>query len=147
MDIKKIEKLMKLFEQSSISSMEIEEESFKLKLTKQIHDSNTQSTSLPVRQEWIQPPEQNSDEVQPQGDWVLSPIVGTYYAASSPDKAPYVHVGQRVEAGEVIGLIEAMKVMNEIQAPRAGVILKIEVSNSQLLEYQQRMFLIGENYD
>ena len=76
------------------------------------------------------------------GTPVKAPIVGTFYAASSPDAAPYVKVGDRVEAGQVLCIIEAMKLMNEIEAEQSGVIREILVKNAEPVEYGQTLFMI-----
>lgn len=76
------------------------------------------------------------------GNPLKAPIVGTFYAASSPDAEPYVKVGDRVEAGQVLCIIEAMKLMNEIEAEQAGVIREITVKNGDPVEYGQVLFII-----
>ncbi|WP_278913908.1 acetyl-CoA carboxylase biotin carboxyl carrier protein [Deinococcus wulumuqiensis] len=76
------------------------------------------------------------------GTPVKAPIVGTFYSASSPDAAPYVKVGDRVEAGQVLCIIEAMKLMNEIEAEQSGVIREILVKNAEPVEYGQTLFMI-----
>lgn len=76
------------------------------------------------------------------GTPVKAPIVGTFYSASSPDAAPYVKVGDRVESGQVLCIIEAMKLMNEIEAEQSGVIREILVKNAEPVEYGQTLFMI-----
>ena len=76
------------------------------------------------------------------GTPVKAPIVGTFYAASSPDAAPYVGVGDRVQEGQVLCIIEAMKLMNEIEAESSGVIREILVSNAEPVEFGQTLFII-----
>ncbi|ADY26502.1 acetyl-CoA carboxylase, biotin carboxyl carrier protein [Deinococcus proteolyticus MRP] len=76
------------------------------------------------------------------GTPVKAPIVGTFYAASSPDAAPYVKVGDRVEEGQVLCIIEAMKLMNEIEAESSGVVREILVSNGEPVEFGQTLFII-----
>jgi acetyl-CoA carboxylase biotin carboxyl carrier protein len=75
---------------------------------------------------------------------VKSPIVGTFYAAPSPDESPYVKVGDRVEAGQVLCIVEAMKLMNEIEADAAGVILAIYPKNAQPVEFGEPLFAVGK---
>ena len=74
------------------------------------------------------------------GEMVKSPLVGTFYMASSPETEPYVKVGDSVKKGQVLGIIEAMKLMNEIEAERDGVIEAVLVENGQLVEYGQPLF-------
>lgn len=74
---------------------------------------------------------------------VKAPIVGTFYASPSPDAPPYVRVGDQVQVGQVLCIIEAMKLMNEIEAEQSGTILEICVSNAEPVEYGQTLFIIG----
>ena len=75
-------------------------------------------------------------------DYIKAPLVGVYYAAASPDKAPFVQVGSKVEKGDTVCLIEAMKMMSEVSAPRAGVIKEILVENGDLVEFDKPLFVI-----
>ena len=76
------------------------------------------------------------------GNVVKSPLVGTYYAASSPDSAPFVKVGDKVSKGQVLGIVEAMKLLNEIESEFAGTVKEILVENEQMVEFGQPMFVI-----
>ena len=76
------------------------------------------------------------------GNVVKSPLVGTYYAASSPDSAPFVKVGDKVSKGQVLGIVEAMKLMNEIESEFDGTVKEILVENEQMVEFGQPMFVI-----
>ncbi len=76
------------------------------------------------------------------GNVVKSPLVGTYYAAASPDSAPFVKVGDKVSKGQVLGIVEAMKLMNEIESEFDGTVREILVENEQMVEYGQPMFVI-----
>ena len=90
-------------------------------------------------------PEQTKEKAgmpQIQVDYIKAPLVGVFYAAASPDKAPFVKVGSKVEKGETVCLIEAMKMMSEVTAPRAGVIKEILVENGDLVEYDKPLFVI-----
>ena len=78
---------------------------------------------------------------------VTAPMIGTYYAAPSPGEAPFVHVGDEVEVGQVVGIIEAMKIMNEIISDRAGVVLEVMVENAQPVEYGSPLLRLGEPTD
>lgn len=79
---------------------------------------------------------------EPKGNVVKSPLVGTYYQASSPDNEPFVQVGDVVKKGQVLGIVEAMKLMNEIESEFDGTVKEILVENEQLVEYGQPMFVI-----
>lgn len=87
-------------------------------------------------------PEAPAAKPASQGQPVKAPIVGTFYASSSPDAAPYVKVGDTVKAGQVLCIIEAMKLMNEIEAETGGVVREILVKNAEPVEYGQTLFMI-----
>ena len=145
MDIKKIEQILQLFEKSSVATMELEVDEIKIKLEKTSSLSYTQPTvnvMSPVATMNTPVVEEVKEEVK--GTWVKAPLVGTYYASSSPENAPYITVGCKVNKGDTLCLIEAMKVMNELKAPRDGVILDIVASNSMMVSYDQPLILIGE---
>lgn len=82
-----------------------------------------------------------------QGHVVTSPMIGTYYSAPSPGDAPFVHVGDEVEVGQVVGIVEAMKIMNEIISDRAGVVLEVLVENAQPVEYGSPLIRLGDQTD
>ncbi len=85
---------------------------------------------------------ESSSEKALTGNVVKSPLVGTYYAASSPDSAPFVKVGDKVSKGQVLGIVEAMKLMNEIESEFDGTVRQILVENEQMVEFGQPMFVI-----
>lgn len=129
--------LMKLFEDSNLSSFEYGEEGFSLKLQK----GGEQVVATPVVaksivEEVVEKADENCKEI------VVSPIVGTFYQSSAPGANPYVNVGDSVKAGQVLCIVEAMKVMNEITAPCAGVISEILVDDAEGVEYNQPLFKI-----
>ncbi|MFV0424182.1 MAG: acetyl-CoA carboxylase biotin carboxyl carrier protein [Bacilli bacterium] len=129
--------LMKLFEDSNLSSFEYGEEDFSLKLQK----GGEQVVATPVVaksivEEVVEKVDENCKEV------VVSPIVGTFYQSSAPGANPYVNVGDSVKAGQVLCIVEAMKVMNEITAPCSGVISEILVDDAEGVEYNQPLFKI-----
>ena len=145
MDIKKIEQILQLFEKSSVATMELEVDEIKIKLEKTSSLSYTQPTvnvMSPVATMNTSVVEEVKEEIK--GTWVNAPLVGTYYASSSPENAPYITVGCKVNKGDTLCLIEAMKVMNELKAPRDGVILDIVASNSMMVSFDQPLILIGE---
>ena len=80
----------------------------------------------------------------PEGHVVTAPMIGTYYAAPSPGDAPFVQIGDEVEVGQAIGIIEAMKIMNEIIADRSGIVLEVLVENAQPVEYGSPLLRLGE---
>lgn len=83
-----------------------------------------------------------SDQEEPAGQIVKSPLVGTFYESASPDADPFVQVGDTVEQGQVLGIVEAMKLMNEIESDYSGVVKKILVKNGDLIEFDQPLFVI-----
>ena len=86
-------------------------------------------------------------EAAPSGHVVTAPMIGTYYAAPAPGEPPFVQVGDEVEAGQVIGIIEAMKIMNEIVSDRSGMVTEILVENAQPVEYGQPLLRLAESMD
>ncbi|MCD7981000.1 MAG: acetyl-CoA carboxylase biotin carboxyl carrier protein [Clostridiales bacterium] len=87
-------------------------------------------------------PDPSSDQEELTGQIVKSPLVGTFYEAASPDADPFVQVGDTVKKGQVLGIIEAMKLMNEIESDYSGTVKKILVSNGDLIEFDQPLFVI-----
>lgn len=98
----------------------------------------------------IRTPESGGDDAMPEaveGHLVTSPMIGTYYSAPTPGEAPFVHVGDDVDVGQVVGIVEAMKIMNEIISDRAGVVLEVLVENAQPVEYGSPLVRLGEPTD
>ncbi len=137
MDTKQFETILALFEKSTVSEMELECEAFKLKLKRntEVHEV----IAKPVIHQASSP----SIKVD-NAHWVKAPLVGTYYHSANPDAKPYVEVGQSVKEGQVICLIEAMKVMNEIKADRSGVVQEIKAINGKMVEFNQALVRIGD---
>ncbi len=158
MDLSYLKKVIKILEQSNVSEMEIEEEGIKLRLVKTTnnragaHEAGYTAFQFPPHQFQVQPaqPEaatpgtddKTSKEPAVKYHELQSPIVGTFYRAPAPDAEAYVEVGQHVEPGTVLCIIEAMKLMNEIESDVKGKIVKILVENGQPVEYNQTLFLI-----
>jgi acetyl-CoA carboxylase biotin carboxyl carrier protein len=154
MDINLIKKLVKLVDESGVTDLEIEQEGIRIKIAKKIRtvqgfdaaqlmphsvpvsykDSFSKSAgeeSLPVKVE------KETDVHE-----ILSPIVGTFYRAPAPDADSYVQVGDSISVGSVLCIVEAMKLMNEIESDVSGKIIKILVDNGKPVEYNQPLFLI-----
>ena len=89
----------------------------------------------------LEPAAEKTQE-QPSGNEVKSPLVGTFYSASSPDAEPFVKVGDTVKKGQVLGIVEAMKLMNEIESEFDGTVKAILIENEQMVEYGQPLFII-----
>ncbi len=147
MDLRQLKRIMKEFEQSSIHKMEITEKDFTVKLEKK--GEIISSIPTPVSHSYnptevINPKEQ---EVLPETqDYTLvkAPLVGTFYDSPSPDSDAFVKTGQTVNKGDVLFIVEAMKVMNEITSPVTGVVKKINVENSTMVEFGQVVMEIEE---
>jgi acetyl-CoA carboxylase biotin carboxyl carrier protein len=154
MDLNLIRKLVKLVDSSEITDLEIEEDGLRVKIGKKIRDGQavTQpqilSPSQPVTEQTseLKLAEAAAVAVQEEKKETLheihSPIVGTFYRAPAPDADPYVQVGDSISAGAVLCIVEAMKLMNEIESDVGGKIVKILVENGKPVEYNQPLFLI-----
>lgn len=140
MDTGKIKEIISIFEQSTLSTMELEGDDLKIKLSK---DGAGSPLSV-ERVEQPQPePVEHAAEIA-EGDAVRSPLVGTFYAAASENAKPFVEIGQTVKQGDILCIIEAMKVMNEIHAPRSGVIREILVQDGAMVQFDEELMIIGE---
>ena len=145
MDIRKIKKLIELVEESGISELEISEgeESVRISRNNPVSAAPIQyaapvaaaPVAVPVAAEVAAP-------AVPAGHQVLSPMVGTFYGAPSPDAKPFVKVGQSVTSGETLCIIEAMKMMNQIEADKSGVVTAILVEDGQPVEFDQALVII-----
>jgi acetyl-CoA carboxylase biotin carboxyl carrier protein len=156
MDLKLVKKLLDLISESEVNEVSIEEGDFKIKV-KKTSDAAAQTVQYQMPQQpqaaqapvAPQPPASGSDASdtaaeasKPDGEVLKSPIVGTFYEAPSPDSDPFVTVGDRIEAGQTICIVEAMKIMNEIEAEFSGTVEKILVDNGSPVEYDQPLFII-----
>tara|TARA_Y100000768_G_scaffold65054_1_gene45086 strand:- start:4446 stop:4907 length:462 start_codon:yes stop_codon:yes gene_type:complete len=152
MDLRKIKKLMELLEDSGIAEIEVKEGEESIKLSR-----NTSPSSIPMQPMFQQPIQsshpqevQNKIEDSPKKDnvsdknrnTVNSPMVGTFYASASPESKPFVTVGQSIKKGDTLCILEAMKMMNQVQAETDGIILEILVDNAEPVEFDQPLFVI-----
>ena len=164
MDLAYVEKLVRLIEASEVHEIEIEEDGKKIRVSKsvnnvpQMYQSGTQPPSPvaqpgpPAAQLHEEPPalpspqrEQASIAPPPPGPKlheIKSPIVGTFYSSPAPDAPPFVQVGSTIQPGSVLCIVEAMKLMNEIEADVSGKIARIMVETGQPVEYAQTLFLV-----
>jgi acetyl-CoA carboxylase biotin carboxyl carrier protein len=152
MDLNLIKKLVKLVDSSDITDLEVEENGLRVKIAKKIRGGQVVaqpqilSPSLPYIQHTteLKPSEQAvlKEETKENFHEIRSPIVGTFYRAPAPDADPYAQVGDNVSAGSVLCIVEAMKLMNEIESDVSGKIIKILVENGKPVEYNQPLFLI-----
>ena len=150
MDIRKIKKLIELVEESGIAELEITEGEESVR----IHRGPT-GVQAPMHYSFAAPQmapapaaaattasEAPAEPAQPEGHVVKSPMVGTFYRASSPTAKPFAEVGQQVKVGDTLCIVEAMKMMNQIEADKAGVVKAILVENQDPVEFDQPMFII-----
>lgn len=105
----------------------------------------TASGSLPAALPVLEPaePQAGQGSGYPEGNVVKSPLVGTFYSSPDPDSEPFVKVGDHVSKGQVLGIVEAMKLMNEIESDYEGTVKQVLVSNEDVIEYGQALFVIG----
>jgi acetyl-CoA carboxylase biotin carboxyl carrier protein len=149
MDIRKVKKLIELLEESGIAELEIKEGEESVRISRQ---SNQQAVTIapPVSYAAPTPPPTTAPlaETKPtptaesKGHQIKSPMVGTYYSAPSPTAGPFVTIGQKVKVGDTLCIIEAMKMMNQIEADIAGTIRQIELESGEPVEFDQVLFVI-----
>jgi acetyl-CoA carboxylase biotin carboxyl carrier protein len=163
MNIREIQQLIKIVEKSKIEEIEIEEEALKIRITKTSTKAALDLPAMPPQVHYMAPPAaasvaaapaapetpaaaapaeaaplaQNSNQLE-----IKSPMVGTFYAAPAPDAAPFVKVGDTVKKGQVLCIVEAMKLMNEIESEYDGRITEIVADNGHPVEYNQVLFRI-----
>ena len=147
MDLSYLEQLIKLFESSTLTELEIDEEGARVTLGRAKEQQAMfmpQMGGYPMQQQAAPAPSAVPVASEPsvKTHEVKSPIVGTLYRAPAPDADPYVQVGQIVSEGTTLCIIEAMKLMNEIESDAGGKIIKILVENGQPVEYGQPLFLL-----
>lgn len=144
MDIRKVKKLIELLEESGIAEIEIKEGEESVRISR--GNTTHQAAPATVYQQPVAPPATEHGPAAPTsattGHTMESPMVGTYYNASSPDSEPFVKVGQSVNQGDTLCIIEAMKIMNQIEADISGTIKSIECSNGEPVEFGAPLFVI-----
>lgn len=150
MDIRKVKKLIELVEESDIAEIEIHEGEESVRISRN-SPFNPAAFAMPAPAPAAAPapapaaapaaPAEPAEEVI-SGHIVKSPMVGTYYAAASPGAKPFTVEGQTVSAGDTLCIIEAMKILNQIESDKSGVVKKILVDNGQPVEYNEPMFII-----
>ncbi len=144
MDIRKIKKLIELVEESDVTELEIREGEEAIRI---LRGGHLNAAPQPVAAAPAAPPPapQPAAAAPPAADSkniVPSPMVGTFYRSPSPGTAPFVEIGQTVKVGQTLCIIEAMKMLNQIESPRSGVITEILAENEQPVEYDQPLFRI-----
>ena len=154
MDLRKIKKLIDLLEESNLAEIEIKEGEESVRLARVPSGTAVAAPQVyqaaPAQAMPMQSPVQaatgaapKAAQELPDGDVVRSPMVGTFYGSPAPDKPAFVSVGQAIKAGETLGIIEAMKMFNPIEAEVSGTVLKIMIESGQPVEFDQPLFVIG----
>ncbi|MDR3386327.1 MAG: acetyl-CoA carboxylase biotin carboxyl carrier protein [Rudaea sp.] len=158
MDLRKIKKLIDILEESNLAELEIHEGEESVRLSRLPKGSFTAQAQAPVTHVHVEPQRAPAataiaaDSVAsaeavgralPPGHVVRSPMVGTYYGSANPESPPFVKVGQQVKVGDTLGIIEAMKMFNQIEADAAGTIVAIVASNGEPVEFDEPLFVIG----
>ena len=148
MDIRKVKKLMELPEQSGMAEIEIKEgeESVKISrfgnapIMRPAVSQKPAAVVAPSKVESKSTVASKSSEVG--GNLISSPMVGTYYSAPSPSAKPFITVGQQVKKGDTVGIIEAMKIMNQIEADQSGTVVEILVNDGEAVEFGQALIVL-----
>ena len=148
MDLRKLKTLIELVESSGIGELEVQEGEERVRITR----AQTAASAAPAPSAAIyatSPPlaapasaEAPAPVIEPEGHFVKSPMVGTFYRAASPGAKPFVEVGDSVQVGDTLCIIEAMKLMNEIEADFKGRVVQVLVENAQPVEFGQKLFLV-----
>ena len=154
MDIKKIKKLINLVESSDISSLSVEEDTLKVEIKKENSNTIIQTSNIPQPPPQLQPEpipkpapvsEKKIVESSTNYEEIKSPMVGTFYASPNPESDTFVNVGSKVINGQIVCIIEAMKLFNEIESEISGTIEKICVNNGDSIEFGQTLFLVSKS--
>ena len=160
MDIRKVKKLIELLEESDIAEIEITEGEEAVRISRYpnsmpapaMHAAPTpmhyaaappQAAPPPAAAAPADPPAEPAAAAEPRGHKVLSPMVGTFYRSPSPEAEPFVKVGDTIKVGDTLCIVEAMKMMNQIEADVAGKVLSVEVESGEPIEFGQTLFVIG----
>ncbi|MFN4765704.1 MAG: acetyl-CoA carboxylase biotin carboxyl carrier protein [Bacteroidota bacterium] len=156
MEIKEIQELIRFVAKSGVSEVEIDKEGFKI----HIKTGAQAPTAMVMAPPMVQPQVQSTPvvidaaptaaapsaaPVAPAGTPVKAPMVGTFYRSAGPDKEPFVKVGDRVQKGQTICIIEAMKLFNEIEAEISGTVVDILIENAKPVEFDQPLFVVAED--
>ena len=152
MDIRKVKKLIELLEESDVAEIEIHEgeESVRISRTSSVAAPMVAAAAAPLAAAAPTPATPSAPAAEapaatkePEGHVIRSPMVGTFYRAPSPGAKPFVVEGQSVSSGETLCIIEAMKILNQIESDKSGKIVEILVENGQPVEYNEPLFVIG----
>tara|TARA_B100000929_G_scaffold246955_1_gene205535 strand:- start:658 stop:1116 length:459 start_codon:yes stop_codon:yes gene_type:complete len=149
MDIRKVKKLIELLEESGIAEIEIHEGEESVRISRDGSNPTPQTmisvpsvdSSSSVKTQ-LSTTESSSDDYSDEGEVVTAPMVGIFYTSPAPDQSPFVNKGQNIKTGDVLCIIEAMKIMNQIEADIDGKLIRVLVENGDPVEYGQPLFVI-----
>ncbi|SFV60636.1 Biotin carboxyl carrier protein of acetyl-CoA carboxylase [hydrothermal vent metagenome] len=144
MDIRKVKKLIELLETSGMSEIEIKEGEESVRISKGNNVANVVAPA-PISTPITQPQSTSEPVVETNNtatNTITSPMVGTFYAASSPDSKPFVTIGQNINKGDIICIVEAMKIMNKIEADKSGKVVEILVNDGEGVEFGQKLMVL-----
>jgi len=144
MDIRKVKKLIELVKVTDIAELEIHEGEESVRITHSTAKPQVEYQIAPTTAPKAVEPKPAAEPKEIQGHAVKSPMVGTVYLAPTPGAKPFIEIGQRVKVGDTLCLIEAMKMFNQVESDKAGVISACMVENSYPVEYDQPLFIIEE---
>ena len=149
MDIRKVKKLIEMLENSNLEEIEIKEGEESVRLVKSngsMQSIQPQSIVLPqeVQSEVSTQAVESPEPATKESNSINSPMVGTFYASSSPGAKPFISVGDVVSEGDVVCIVEAMKMMNEIKSEYSGTVLSVNVENAEPVEYGQSLFELSK---
>lgn len=151
MDIRKVKKLIELLDESGVAEIEIKEGEESVRISRNVANANQVVVPQTIQAPIAAPPATTAPaeipateavDSTPSGHSVNSPMVGTFYEAPAPGQPSFVDVGQTVKEGDTLCIIEAMKMLNQIEADKAGVVKAILVENAQPVEFGQALFII-----
>ena len=147
MDIRKVKKLIELLEESGIAELEITEGEEGVRISRYPSSLPAAPAAAPQAIVAATPAAEArapviEEKTSPDGHSVMAPMVGTFYSSPAPGAKPFVEIGSQVEIGDVLCIIEAMKMKNQIEADRAGKVVSVLVENAEPVEYHQPLFII-----
>ena len=148
MDIRKVKKLIEMLESSELEEIEIHEGEESVRLVKNktetiVTQVQPNQTGKEVKTESEQLEKKSSVIENPEGEVITSPMVGTFYAAASPGAKPFISVGDEIQEGDVVCIVEAMKMMNEIKSDYSGKVISVLAENSEPVEFGQALFVVA----
>ncbi len=139
MDIRKIKKLIELMIESDLEAIEVKEGDQSIALTRRISKSVSEPQTISIL-----PRTPNTSSTPSQGRVEASPMVGVFYAAPNPGEASFVKVGQKINVGDQIGIIEAMKIMNPVEATQSGVVAEVLAKNGEVVQFGQPLIRLQD---